>query len=384
MNNLDFLKTRYINLVNPKLPEVKQKIKEASLVDDENSQYIKKPDNVPDLIWDKVNAQQKYRLFYEKLLASWSKEVENNNLDFSPCDLLKIMYPERNISPEAAKLTTEILRFSDFNDINCTIPALLDYVDNALAKQEPIKIRMSHCINRGVIYRSNAYPLALKGLKNQSMDKFSEGVEIRGWHQARALLQHASKPIKLEIYLGDMDYYILEDSAENILDQASLTRLKDEMVALKNDTQEKATNFFAGQNVEVNLWSERYNVEAFNEQFELVQKSKDNLDKNVQKVIKERRGDYYRLWGYAEMAEKVGVSFQELDNSIYSDLYRMTAQYKLESELSKSDGCIQGISEASSNVTLPVIISHALRQDMTPFLFIGAVDNYSKSFDIVS
>ena len=61
----------------------------------------------------------------------------------------------------------------------------------------------------------------------------------------------------------------------------------------------------------------------------------------------------------------------------------MTAQYKLESELSKEDDCIQAISEASSNVTMPLAISHALRTDITPFLFIGAVDNYSKTFDIV-
>lgn len=258
-----------------------------SLVSTVDVNTLVKPERTPQKVWESLTPDQKCRIVLKKRQRS---VITNLQTLLADEDRIQILYADEGVTGEDANLLKVLWSNSVEVESNPTNADVARYIVKARQSGIPPKFLLTQCIKSPEVKKNDF--LRFSGKEASRPSKFVRGLEPKGWTRARNILD-AWPASKMDLMLGDMDFYTLDRCPEWW--PGCEAQIRAESLALRSDIQAKADVYFGPERVNVGLWSEQYTVEQFTQGLERVRASEAWRTPRWLKYSREQ----YRRWGYA-------------------------------------------------------------------------------------
>jgi hypothetical protein len=296
------------------------------------------------------------KLTYEQRSLKIVRALDNSVKNFSELECARILSGRPEISPDTLELVSQLIRFDKTNAFNPTRRELLTSVSDRVDECRPLEMFASLCLEKGPGLRDGTLEWFLKGNQLPTPQVLAKEASIKGWNQVREIVSQIDYPIEVTFLLGDLDYAVV-DGCEDWCEAGWQEILSRDTDRILEETQEQANKFFgAEKNVKIKKWSSVYKAEEITQQLHRAEEILQNSSSSP--LIRDSFEIYKRQWGYAKLAQKLGISEYQLESFILGDIQRMAAQYRVEANYVRDYNRIQLWCEAIPNPGWPIQLSN--------------------------
>lgn len=224
-------------------------------------------------IWNQLKPAQQARQRVRRILTICGNELND-------ADRIRMMYGD-TVSYEVAEVCDTLLNTTLPVKSNSTIPQVIEYTSKQIEQGKPIQLTVTQCISRGNACRERELQdwFGLEYDKSTAPE-FLNGLQKKGWQALKKIQTNVGYPVQIQMLLGDMDYFTM-DQVNKWCTPEQLQLLSVNLRSLNQQIQAEADAYFGTGIVQVNRWSNFYDLENFDEYqkqvelpIELMQKSR--------------------------------------------------------------------------------------------------------------
>lgn len=311
-----------------------------------------RPEGLSEGVWARLGQGQRAA----RLIDGWRKLATGRaeELGLTEADFLRCSCSELEVSQQAAEAVVAIVQCGLSNAKNPTIMNLIERVNQAVTRGEPLQFVVSQCIAKSPVVRPAKLDFFTgRDARPRDIPCFTAGLERKGWSQLRELLGRLNYPSSVTMMLGDMDLLTI-DGARLWATPGSLRRLRAELTGFRESIRDSARTLFGPEGVRVQGWSDRYSVTDFDAALARA----EDLSRWQDRSLIPASADLYRQYGYRELQRTLGLPAQAMDTFILNDVVRTAAQYRMEADIVQQDGAIQLWAESVPDRIWPIRISN--------------------------
>lgn len=298
--------------------------------------------------WDSLSGPQREA----RRIKAFAKSAEK----LSDLECAVLLSREPTVTAQVLEIVNTLVSIDKPNAANPTRLQLLDTVARRVREGRPLEMIASLCLEKGPGLRDGKLDWFLGGKTNPTPEVLATDASIKGWAKVKRILDEVKYPTKVTFLLGDLDYAIV-DGCQSWCQPGWEDTLRRDTARIAGKTQELANAWFgAERGVRVIPWSDLYTASEIAAQLPraeaLVTPTKSPA------IIRGSFDMYKKQWGYAALAQKMGLDEDTLNSFIIGDVQRMAAQYRVEANYVQARDGIQLWCEAVPNPGWPLQLSN--------------------------